>query len=74
MAAQVFMVWWYATNEARMNPTVDPTPYRTLFPGINSDDRSEQKRRLRRVIEKYRKNKDILSDPHTEIVPLVQRV
>ncbi len=71
--AQIFQVWWYATNETRMNPTVDPTPYRTLFPKINEDERREQKRRLRRTVEKYRKNKDILNDPRTEIEPLVRR-
>ena len=68
---QVFQVWWYATNEQRMNPDADPTPYRSMFPGIMKVDRQEQKRRLRRVIEKYRKNKEILSDPRTETAPLI---
>ncbi len=63
---QVFQVWWYATNESRMAPHVDPTPYRTIFPGIAGEDRKEQKRRLARVVEKYRKDKAILADPKTE--------
>ena len=63
---QVFQVWWYATNEQRMNPDTDPTPYRTLFPDILKFDRGEQKRRLKRVTEKYRDNKEILADPRTE--------
>lgn len=63
---QVFQVWWYATNEQRMNPNTDPTPYRTVFPDILKLDRAEQKRRLKRVTEKYRDNTEILADPLTE--------
>lgn len=68
---QVFQAWWYATNEARMNPNADPDPWRVLFPGIASQDRQEQKRRLRRTVEKYRKNREILADPRTEQGPLL---
>lgn len=68
---QVFQVWWYATNEQRMNPEADPTPYRTVFPDIMKFDRTEQKRRLRRVAEGYRGNREILADPRTEQGPLV---
>ncbi|MBX3530431.1 MAG: hypothetical protein KF849_07475 [Rhizobiaceae bacterium] len=70
---QVFQVWWYATNEERLAPGVDPTPFRSLFPRIASMDRFEQKRRLRRACEKYRDNREILSDPRTEVGPLVPR-
>jgi hypothetical protein len=66
LEAQVFQVWWYATNESRMNPDGDPTPYRSIFPGITDHSRDDQKRRLRRAVEKYRKNEDILRDPRTE--------
>ncbi len=68
---QVFQVWWYATNEQRINPDSDPTPYRTFFPNDMNCERSEQKRRLRRAIEKYRRNIEILADPRTEHGPLV---
>lgn len=71
--AQVFQVWWYATNEDKMNPEVDPAPYRTIFPDIADLDRGDQKRRLRRVVEKYRKDRLILADPRTEPGPLVLR-
>ena len=67
---QVFQVWWYATNEAKMNPGADPTPWRSVFPGIARQPREEQKRRLRRTIEKYRKDKSLLADPLTETEPL----
>jgi len=67
---QVFQVWWYATNEGRMNPQADPTPWRRAFPGIASVPRHEQKRRLRRALEKHRKDKGILADSRTELGPL----
>ncbi len=66
LEVQVFQVWWYATNEQRMNPNTDPAPYRKVFPGIMNCDRIEQKRRLKRVTEKYRNDKEILADPRTE--------
>jgi len=71
---QVFQVWWYATNEDKMNPDADPTPYRSLFPGIGTVGRFEQKRRLRRAVEKYRRNREILADKRTEKGPLVKVV
>ena len=64
---QVFQVWWYATNEEKMNPDSDPEPYRSIFPGIMGNERSEQKRRLARAVEKYRRNAEILADPRTEV-------
>lgn len=70
---QVFQVWWYATNESRMAPHVDPTPYRSFFPDIATQHRSEQKRRLARMVEKYRRNVAILADPKTEPGGLVAR-
>ena len=69
---QVFQVWWYATNEDKMNPHSDPTPYRSIFPGIGTVARFEQKRRLRRAVERYRRNREILADKRTEQGPLVK--
>jgi hypothetical protein len=63
---QVFQVWWYATNEQRLNPATDPTPFRSVFPDIMKVERKEQKRRLARAVEKYRHNPGILSDQRTE--------
>lgn len=68
---QVFQVWWYATNEKSLKPNVDPTPYRAVFPDIMKFDRREQKRRLKRITEKYRGNREILADARTEIGPLI---
>jgi hypothetical protein len=63
---QVFQIWYYAIYEERLAPDTDVTPFRTVFPGIRAQDRGEQKRRLRRVIEKYRKDAKLLADPATE--------
>jgi hypothetical protein len=37
-----------------------------VFPNIRQQPRVEQKRRLRRTIEKYRENRKLLADPATE--------
>ncbi|WFU03050.1 hypothetical protein QA648_04540 [Rhizobium sp. CB3171] len=64
--AQVFQIWWYATNPKHMSPNADPTAWQSLFPGIENESRQEQKRRLRRAVEKWQKNREILRDPRTE--------
>lgn len=69
--AQVLQIWFSATNEGKMAAGVDPTPWRSLFPGIEKDDRAEQKRRLREACEKYAKNREIKFHPKTEPGPLV---
>ncbi|MCK1709083.1 MULTISPECIES: hypothetical protein [unclassified Bradyrhizobium] len=66
VAAQVFQVWWYALNEDKLSPDADLGVVRTAFPDISQQPRAEQKRRLRRSIEKYRKDRNLLADPATE--------
>jgi hypothetical protein len=66
VAAQVFQVWWYALNEDKVSEDADFSVFRTAFPDIVQQDRAEQKRRLRRKIEKYRNDKKLLADPATE--------
>jgi hypothetical protein len=66
VAAQVFQVWWYALNEDKVSENADFSIFRTAFPDIVQQDRAEQKRRLRRKIEKYRDDKNLLADPATE--------
>jgi len=53
-------------NEERMTPETDPTPFRKAFPDIRRRQRTEQKHMLRRAIERYRGNEEILRDPRTE--------
>jgi hypothetical protein len=70
LPAQVFQLWWYALNERKVAPDADMAEIRKVFPDIMVADRVEQKRRLRRTIEKYRNDKAILQDPRTEVAPL----
>jgi hypothetical protein len=70
LPVQVFQIWWYALNEKSLAEGADLATIREVFPNIMSASRDEQKRRLRRTIEKYRDNKDVLADPRTEIGPL----
>jgi hypothetical protein len=67
VAAQVFQVWWYALNEETLSPDADLAVVRTAFQDIRQQPRAEQKRRLRRSIEKYRKDRELLADPATEV-------
>ncbi len=57
VAAQVFQVCWYALNEEKLSPDADLGVVRTVCPDVRQQPRVEQKRRPRRVIEKYRKNR-----------------
>jgi hypothetical protein len=66
IAAQVFQVWWYALNEEKLTSDADFATIRARFPDIRRQDRAEQKRRLRRSIEKYREDRTFLADPRTE--------
>jgi hypothetical protein len=70
LPVQVFELWWYALNEGKLVPETDMAEIRRVFPNIVKDSRGEQKRRLRRTVEKYRHDKEVLGDPRTEIAPL----
>jgi hypothetical protein len=63
---QVFQIWYYAIYEEKLAPGTDVTPFRTAFPEIQRENRAEQKRRLRRMTEKYRSDTKLLADPATE--------
>jgi hypothetical protein len=66
LATQVFQVWWFALNEEKLAPGANLDVIRTAFPEIMKADRAEQKRRLRRAVERYRRDAKILADPLTE--------
>lgn len=70
LPVQVFQVWWHALNDDKLAPGADTTTIRKVFPEIAKVGRAEQKRRLRRAVEKYRDDKIVLSDPQTEDAPL----
>lgn len=64
--AQVFQVWWYAIYESKLRPSANLERSHEIFPKIRDAERQEQKRLLRRAVEKYRKDKELLDDPRTE--------
>ena len=70
---QVFQAWYFATNEEKLAPHVDLTPFRMIFPQIMETERSERKRRLCRAIEKYRRNTKIVNDALTERQTLIAK-
>ena len=70
LPAQVFQLWYFAMNEEKLASGSDLGVIRTLFPEIMKADRREQKRRLRRTVEKYRDDAGTLADPRTENNPL----
>lgn len=65
VAAQVFQVWWYALNEDKLR-RADCQTIRRAFPNLTGVKRAEQKRRLRRAVEKWEKNANLLADSRTE--------
>jgi hypothetical protein len=70
LPVQVFQIWWYALNEEKLADASDLDTIRKTFPAITSCDRTEQKRRLRRTVEKHRKDAAVLKDTRTEVNPL----
>jgi hypothetical protein len=70
IAVQVFQVWWYSVYEDKLAPGVERDAIRSVFPNMFGQERAEQKRRLRRAIERYRSRRDITEDPRTEHLPL----
>jgi hypothetical protein len=66
IGAQVFQIWYYASNEEKLAPEADRATIREFFPEIASQDRAEQKRRLRRAVEKFRNDKALLADQRTD--------
>lgn len=67
---QVFQVWWFALNEDKLAPDADVKTIRRAFPDLSACSRVEQKRRLRRAVEKYRDDPEVLKDARTERNPL----
>jgi hypothetical protein len=70
LPVQVFQIWWYALNEDKLAADSALDTIRRTFPSILRCDRTEQKRRLRRAVEKYRHDAPTLKDRRTEVNPL----
>jgi hypothetical protein len=70
LPVQVFQLWWFSLNEEKLALGADLDTIRGLFPDIVKVGRAEQKRRLRRTVEKYRDHVETLADAQTENNPL----
>lgn len=67
VSAQIFQAWFYALKPSALDANDNATHViLEIFPDLDKQARDEQKRRLRRAIEKYRKIKDITDDARTE--------
>jgi hypothetical protein len=69
--AQAFQVWYFARYPEKLNPDVDTSPYKRLFPNLSSLQRSAQKRALRDAIAAFRNDPEIANHPMTDLRPLV---
>jgi hypothetical protein len=71
LEAQVFQVWYFALYPEKLSPNVDRTPYEKSFPKLLKLSRKEQKRALRDMIARFRRNTGVMNDTKTERAPLV---
>jgi hypothetical protein len=71
--AQIFLAWYCGLYLEKLNPEVDTTTYRRLFPMLPSKSRSDQKQALREVISSYRGNAEVMTHPKTDPRPLMLR-
>jgi hypothetical protein len=64
--AQVQQAWYIALHPEKLDPKHPKEPYEKLFPDLQLKTRAEQKRRLNDVIERARRDKDVMKHPGTE--------
>lgn len=70
VAAQAFQVWWFALNPEKLKEGVDTSVFEAMFPNLSGQSRHEQKRQLRRAIDKHKKNPEIINHSKTDRRPL----
>lgn len=70
LPVQGFQIWWFALNEEKLAHDADLETIRLTFPDLRTYPRAEQKRRLRRAVEKYRDHPEVIKDARTENNPL----
>lgn len=69
--AQVFQVWYFALYPEKLAPEFNPEAILGLFPDLKTRDRGSRKRELRRVIDVWRKNAEVMNDSKTDGRPLI---
>jgi hypothetical protein len=73
IAFQVFEVWYYALYSEKVVPDTDLAHIEETFPSLSTADRFEQKRRLRRVYEKWEMDRKSRSHPQVDTDALAFR-
>ena len=68
--AQAFQAWYFALYPEKLDPKVPTEIYETIFPGLTTLPRTEQKAMLRQVIEREQNNPDTMGSPLTDPDPL----
>jgi hypothetical protein len=68
---QVYQTWYIALHPMKLNASHSPEPYQQLFPDLRSKPRAEQKRMLNEMIQRRRLDHVVMSDPRTDVRPLV---
>lgn len=71
IAAQVFQAWFFALHPEKLEEGNDPGVYTELFPALSKCSRSEQKRRLREMVELHERDEGLLRDEKTDPRPLI---
>lgn len=69
--AQVHQLWSLYVYPDKVDPIFQFAKYEHLFPNLRSKPRAGQKRQLNDAIAKARSMPDVLSDPATDIRPLL---
>jgi hypothetical protein len=69
--AQVQQIWYIALNPERLAPEHSFEPYERTFPNLAKRPRAVQKSMLRQMIEHTRADREVMSDPRTDIRALI---
>jgi hypothetical protein len=69
--AQVHQAWFIAMHPEKLDPKHPFEPFHELFPNMQARSRAEQKWMLNEVIEHFRGDHEVMSDPRTDTRALV---
>lgn len=69
--AQVFQCWYFALHPEKLSAEFNTDAILRVFPNLSALGRNEGKAELRRVIEFWKTNEEIMGDPKTDRRPLV---
>jgi hypothetical protein len=74
LEAQAFQAWYFALHPEALSSEESKARYSDIFPNIAQCARAEQKAMLRKLIEDYRHDKEVMLHPKTDPRPLMLQV